>query len=325
MGLRKFAITRLIQAVFTIWVIATLLFLLFRLLPGDPASTVVSPALSSEVRARLLAAYGLDEPLYVQYGLYMKNLVTFDWGVSYLSGRPVVDVLSRRLVNTLVLMLPVMFVSIILGVVVGTLSAWRRDSKADTLSLLVGFFCRSFPIFFSGMIALLIFSFHFGFFPAGRMLPTDYAPEGFVETYLNLKIIRHLALPFIAGVFYYWAPPFLLMRSTMLEIMGEPFLDVLKAKGVKERAIMFKHAARNSLLPVVTVSTLLIGYAVGGQVLLETVFSWPGMGQAIVTAVRQHDYPIAQFALLMMASLVVILNLVADLVYTRLDPRVEYE
>jgi peptide/nickel transport system permease protein len=298
---------------------------MFRLLPGDPTTTVISPALEESTRQQLLESYGLAEPLWVQYGLFLKNMVTLNWGLSFASREPVFSILQYRLINTLVLMLPIMFLAITLGSMIGAMAAWYRDTPLDFGSLVFGFMSRSVPIFFGGMLFLIVFSYNLGWLPTGRMHSSTFQASGFVTTYLNRDFLKHLIGPLAVGTMYYMALPLLLMRNTMLEVLGDPFLQVLEAKGISQRAILFKHAARNSMLPVVTASSLMIGYAVGGQVLLETVYSWPGMGSAIVNAVHNNDYPVAQGAFLLMASLVVILNVVADILYAYLDPRVSYD
>lgn len=220
---------------------------------------------------------------------------------------------------------PVMIISILVGIILGAAAAWYRESSLDTGMLLLAFSARSVPIFFGGLILLIIFSHNLDLLPSGRMRTTTFEGGGFVETFISWDYVRHATLPTITGVLYYIALPLLLMRNTMLEIIGDEFLEVLKAKGLSERAVLFKHAVRNSLLPVITASSLMIGYAVGGQVVLETVFSWPGMGTRIIEAINQNDYPVAQGIFLLMASLVILLNLLADILYVVLDPRVSYD
>jgi peptide/nickel transport system permease protein len=330
MSWRKFVIQRTFQAVITLFFISTALFIMFRLLPGDPTTTAISPALSGEAQQRVLEAYGLDEPLYIQYVLFIKNMVLLDWGVSFQTQAPVFEFLKPRIVNTIVIMVPIMFLSILTGIIVGTAAAWYRKSSFDNLITTLMFTARSVPIFFSGGLLLIIFSYKLQILPTGGMHSATWASShgpdiGFLQQFLNYDFFIHALGPIIAGVFYYSAPPTLLMRSSMLENIGKPYLKVLESKGLSEKKIMFKHAARNSLLPVVTAASLMIGYAVGGQVLLETVFSWPGMGKAMVDSVRQNDYPVAQAAFVVMATTVVFLNLVADILYAYLDPRVSYD
>jgi peptide/nickel transport system permease protein len=307
----------------TIFAVATILFILFRMLPGDPTAQVISPALDAAAQARLKHAYGLDKPLYVQYMLYLKNLATLNWGRSFSSQQSVYKILAYRFWNTIFLMGAGLCFSLIVGIGLGMLMAWRRNGPLDVGATVVSLTLQSAPPFVTGILFLIILSYRLRLFPPGGMLtPGEPLPAGF-HLLFNGDFFHHLVLPAITVAFYYLATPMLIMRDSMLEVLGSDFIELAKAKGLKPHVIMIRHAARNALLPVLTVSSVLIGFAIGGQVIVEQVFSWPGMGQLMVQSAASQDYPVAQATFLLLAVLVIVLNLLADISYCYLDPRIK--
>jgi len=186
-------------------------------------------------------------------------------------------------------------------------------------------FLRSAPVFWTGMIFIMLFGIWLGIFPTSGMRTLPYEATGFLDKIFTLDFLWHLFLPALTISLYYLALPMLIMRNTMLEVMGEDFIELCKAKGLGERATMFKHAARNALLPVVTQAAITVGLAVGGMVVVEVVFSWPGLGRELVQAVRTGDYPMAQAGFMLMAGIILLMNFLADIVYGYLDPRVAYK
>jgi len=202
--------------------------------------------------------------------------------------------------------------------------AWRRGSRFELSMLATSLAFRSAPLFWTGIMALLVFSYTMKWFPIGGMHTPGQEFAGVLDKYVNLDFLHHLILPSLVGAIYFMASPMLIMRNSMLEVMGEDFIEMAKAKGLKDHTVMFKHAMRNALLPVVTVLSLMIGFAIGGQVLLETVFRWPGMGREMVLAIQRFDYPMAQASFFMLGVIVIILNFITDLLYGYLDPRVTY-
>lgn len=307
----------------TIFAVATILFILFRMLPGDPTAQVISPALDAAAQARLKHAYGLDKPLYVQYVLYLKNLATLHWGRSFSSQQSVYKILAYRFWNTIFLMGAGLCFSLIVGIGLGMLMAWRRNGPLDVGATVVSLTLQSAPPFVTGILFLIILSYRLRLFPPGGMLtPGQPLPAGF-HLLFNGDFFHHLVLPAITVAFYYLATPMLIMRDSMLEVLGSDFIELAKAKGLKPHVIMIRHAARNALLPVLTVSSVLIGFAIGGQVIVEQVFSWPGMGQLMVQSAASQDYPVAQATFLLLAVLVIVLNLLADISYCYLDPRIK--
>jgi ABC-type dipeptide/oligopeptide/nickel transport system permease component len=298
---------------------------MFRILPGDPTTMFVDAALPVEAQEAVLEQFGLDKPLGEQYWVYMKNFVQGEFGISFTSREPVIEVISDYLVATILLMGFTVGLALIVGVFGGALVAWYRGTKFEAIVVSIALFFRSAPIFWIGMVGLAFFSYKLNWFPTGGMHEPGQQFTGFFDKYFTLEFLRHLALPVIVGAAYYVASPMLIMRSSMINVMEEDFIEMSRAKGLKERSILFKHAARNALLPVVTEIALLIGFAIGGQVLLEVVFNWPGIGRLIVDSVQRNDYPVAQATFFLMGVIVVFLNLISDILYGYLDPRVTYK
>jgi peptide/nickel transport system permease protein len=293
------------------------------MLPGDPPAQVISPALDEATQARLKQAFGLDKPLFMQYILYLKNLVILDWGRSFTSSKKVFEILQYRFWNTIFLMGAGMCFTLVVGIGLGMIMAWRRTGTLDIGATLGALVLQSAPPFITGIVLLMVLSFRLDLFPTSGMLtPGISLGQGFA-IFFSWDFVHHLILPTITVAFYYLAMPMLIMRDSMLEVMGSDFIELAKAKGLPPHVVMIKHAARNALMAVVTVSSLMIGFAIGGQVIVEQVFSWPGMGQLMVEAASSRDYPVAQGTFLVLAAVVIFLNLVADLSYCYLDPRIK--
>ncbi len=321
--MREFIVRRMLYTLLTLFAVASILFFIFRMLPGDPTAQVISPALDEVAQARLRQSFGLDKPLFVQYVLYLKNLITLDWGRSFTSAKPVFDILRYRFWNTIFLMGAGMCFTLVVGIGLGMTMAWRRNSPLDIGATLGALILQSAPPFVTGLLFLMILSYRLDLFPTGGMhTPGARLGTGF-GLLLNTDFLHHLVLPTITVALYYLATPMLIMRDSMLEVLGSDFIELAKAKGLSPRVVMIKHAARNALLPVLTVSSVLVGFAIGGQVIVEQVFSWPGMGQLMVEAASSHDYPVAQATFMLLAALVVFLNLISDISYGYLDPRIK--
>ncbi len=320
--MREFIARRVLYTLMTIFAVATILFFIFRMLPGDPTAQVISPALDEAAQARLKQAFGLDKPLYVQYVLYLKNLVALDWGRSFTSQKPVFGVLRYRFWNTIFLMAAGMCFTLVVGTGMGMIMAWRRGGLLDVGATLGALVLQSAPPFVTGLLLLMILSYRLDLFPTGGMHTAGERLTTGLGMLLSKDFLHHLVLPTITVAFYYLATPMLIMRDSMLEVLGSDFIELAKAKGLAPHRVMIKHAARNALLPVLTVSSIMVGFAIGGQVIVETVFSWPGMGQLMVEAASMQDYPVAQATFLMLAALVIFLNFLADISYCYLDPRI---
>lgn len=306
----------------SLFVVITVLFFLFRMVPGDPMAAMVSPRMNQEVRKQVIEQYGLNEPLWKQYLLYLQGAVTADFGRSFYYNRPVRTIIASRLLNTLSLMLSAFAVSYLIGTYAGAVLGWMRGSDMERGWMLVVLLMRSTPVFWTGMVLLYIFGFNLEWFPIGGMRDATANYSGPASKFLSIDFFQHLVLPVITLSTYYTGLPLLLMRNNLLEILSEDYIKTAKAKGLSSRRVMLNHAARNALLPVVTAFAIAIGFAVGGQVLIETVFSWPGLGREMVKASLRADYPIAQGAFVLLSVIVISMNFMADLAYSYLDPRV---
>lgn len=325
MGLREYVTRRILQLVVTYWAFVTILFALFRLAPGDPTSMFVMDGLSGKEREQVIERMGLNEPMHVQYIEYVTQLLSGDFGTSFRYREPVWDVLVVKFWNTILLMGTALIIAYILGITFGALLGWYRGTDFEKGGIIIGLMARSSPEFWTGIVVLTIFSFWLGVLPSGGMRAVGSDIGSFYQRYLAWDFIYHMVLPVMAGVFYYMATPMLLMRNTMLDVLKADFIEIKKAEGLPEYRILYQHAVRNSILPIVTVAAIVSGTAIGGSLVIETVFNWPGMGREMVESVNYNDYPMAMGTFFLMGSVVIIMNFVADLAYVYLDPRVQYE
>lgn len=305
-------------------VIATLVFVLFRLAFPDPTLVYLDLQLSEETRQLMIERFGLDEPLWRQYFTYWSNLAFFEFGTSFFYRAPVGPIVADRLLNTLALMVPPLMVAYLLGPALGVLLTRVRGTRRESAGIAGALVLRSAPLFWTGMMAVMVFVVWLGWFPTGGMRTAPYQASGFLDKVASADFLWHLMLPASVLAVFFAGVPMLLMRNTMLEVVGEDFVEYAEARGLSVNRVLFAHVARNSLLPVVTQAAVTAGLAVGGQVAIEVVFSWPGLGREMLNAVSARDYPLAQAAFLLLASGVLVLNLVADLLYGWLDPRVTH-
>jgi len=318
----RYILSRSTQSVITLLAVLTLLWVLFRALPGDPAGIYISGRLSPQDIEALRESFGLNEPLYIQYVKYMRSFFSGNFGVSFHYREPAMQIIGPRLFNTVMLMGPAMIMAIICGSFIGSYLGWRRGSKREKIGAILSLSVRAFPIYLSGIIALMIFSHYLGWFPLGGMRTIGGISFSWVDSFLD--ITHHMLLPLIVAFLYFIGDIVVISRTSMLELIGEEFLDFAKAKGLGDRKVR-RIARRNAIIPVITYATVMIGFAFGGQVLLEIVFSWPGLGRLLVNSVTRHDYPVAQAAFFIMATAVIIGNFIVDILYGYLDPRITYE
>lgn len=322
--MHKYIAGRVGQILVTFFIIITVLFFLFRLGLPDPTLALISDGLSPEDRQLVIQRFGLDKPLWQQYFIYLGNVLRGEFGTSFHYKAPVTAIAMEKFLNTMVLMVAAIIVSYTIGPLVGVLLSWRRGSKLEVFGVTTGLMMRSAPMFWTGMIAVMIFGIQLGWLPTSGMRTLPYEATGFLDKILTWDFLWHLILPMTVVSIFYAGLPMLIMRNTMLEVLGEDFIEFSRARGLSDRRIMYGHAARNALLPVVTQLAITAGLAVGGQVVVEVVFSWPGLGREMLEAVRTSDYPMAQATFMLMAAMVLLLNFVTDLLYGRLDPRVVY-
>ena len=305
------------RGLLTVWFAATSAFLLLRLLPGDPALAVANPNMTDEMRQRLLHEYGLDQPLVVQYGRYLRELMHGNLGVSFNQKIPVTGVLLERLPWTLLLTGSALMLSIAIGIPLGVLAAVHRGRTLDRAAQAFAVIGRSLFVPSVGILLLFVFGLQLGWFPIGGAY--DEGVYG-VEWYLS--VLWHLVLPCLSLTFVQLGSYVLTMRSTLIEALGEDYCILARANGLPYRRTLWKHAVRNALLPTITLIGLELGFLVGGTVLTESVFAYPGVGRAVYEAVTRLDFPVLQGAFILLALTVVIANFCTDLAQSLLDPRV---
>jgi peptide/nickel transport system permease protein len=296
-------------------------FVLFHLMPGDPVTHIArGQHLDADAIARLRAYYGLDEPMASQFLTYVQNLVKGDLGFSYTYQAAVGPIVVKALANTLILVTVSTLLVIILGVLIGVFAASRRGSRTDSGLVIGSLVFWSLPTFWVGMLLIFVFAVSLDWFPIAGMYTADALyPTVFTRI---ADLARHLVLPTVAMVLVDIAQFVLITRSSLLATLSEDYMTTARAKGLTPRRVLWRHGVRNALLPVVTATTLYASATVGGTIQVETVFSWPGMGQLIYLSVIRRDYPVMEACFLIFAVVVVLANFASDVVYRLLDPRV---
>ena len=313
-----YLLKRLVFALATVLVAVTLNFVLFRLAPGDAVSNFSRvPHASPELRRAIAREFGLDQPKWRQYVVYLGQLAHGNLGVSYENQQPVSANLRNALGNTIPMLLVGTLLAILLGMVTGVLAAWRRGTAVDHASVSVALGFYSLPTQWLGLMLILLFA---GILPTGGRTDEFLLEPGFVQHWLDVG--RHMLLPALTVALTLYGEYTLVVRSTMLETLGEDYILTARAKGLAPWTVVRRHALRNALLPTATLVALSLGYIVAGQILIEVVFSWPGIGRATYQAVLVRDYPMLQGVFLVFTLTIVTLNLLADLLYVRLDPRI---
>ncbi|MEV4626922.1 ABC transporter permease [Micromonospora sp. NPDC049523] len=313
----RFAVRRLGRGVLTLWFAATVTFLLLRLLPGDPALAVASPNMTPEARQILLHQYGLDQPLLAQYGKYLWQLLHGNLGISFTQQISVTDVLLERLPWTLLLTISSLVVTVAVGIPLGVLAATRPRGLLDRLVQVGGVTGQSLFVPSVGIFLLFVFGLQLHWLPIGGA----YSPGIYGAAWYG-DVALHLVLPCFSLVLVQLGSYVLTLRSTLIESLGEDYCVLARAKGLPNRKVVWKHGLRNALLPTTTLVGLQLGFLVGGAVLTETVFAYPGIGRGIYEAVTQLDFPVLQGAFVLLAATVVVANVLTDLAYGLLDPRV---
>ena len=310
-----FVLKRLGFAVVTLFAVLTIVFFIVRILPGDPALVILGDQASMEAIDALRARLGLNRPLPVQYVDFMAGVLTGDWGVSLVSGRPVIEEIVKVLPATIELTVVSLVLGAVTGIPLGVWSAVRRNKLPDYLTRLLSLIGLSFPAFVSAVLLLLVFAIHLRWFPV--------ISSGQGETFSDR--LRDLALPAINLGLIMAAYITRVSRSAMLEVLGQDYVRTARAKGLDFGAILWRHCLRNSMIPVVTVVGLYLGILIGNSVLTEIVFNRPGLGKLIIGALNQRDYTMLQGMMVIYTFIVVLVNLLTDLTYGLIDPRVNYK
>lgn len=318
-------LTRLLHTVITLFLVLTGMWCLFRLVPGDPLVIFLGQGELGPVElARIRADWGLDQPLTTQYFAYLKNFLSGNLGTSFVFRQPVSEILLAPLLNSLLLMFPAIVISIALGVMMGSHLGWRRGRVFERWGNVFVLIPRTLPVFWLGIIVLVVFAYGLNWFPIGGMRTPAFIPETWWQELPGFDIAHHLVLPVAVAVLHLVSDPLMIMRTSMIEVINEDYITFAHARGLTDSTVR-RIARRNALMPVVTYSAVMIGFAFGGQVLLEVVFAWPGVGRLMVDSVIQRDYPVAQATFFIMAAAIILLNFVVDFAYLLLDPRVKLD
>jgi len=315
---RRYVVRRLLLLVPVLLGVSIIIFMVLHLSPGDPAEIMLGSQATQADLERLRAELGLTEPLYVQYVHWLGLVVRGDLGRSIWMKRPVLPEVLGRFKATLVLTGAGLLLSTVVGLAFGIASAVRPNSLLDRASAVASLFGASMPVFWLGIVLMVVFALWLGWLPASGM----YAPYGGGDL---RDLLAHLALPAFTLAAASVTIIARLTRSTMLETLGQDYIRTARAKGVVERAVVLRHGLKNALIPIVTVVGVQAGYLLGGAVLTETVFAWPGVGTLMVQGILARDFPLVQGCVLVVALSFVVINLIVDLLYAWLDPRIHYE
>jgi len=333
--LLNYILKRLIGLIPVLIGVLILVFLLIHFIPGDPAIAMLGDRASAERVEALRESLGLNAPLYVQFFRYVKQLLHFDLGRSIRSGNPVLNEISHRFPATLELSIWGMMFAIISGLPIGIIAAINHNSWFDNFSMIIALIGVSMPIFWLGLMFIWLFAVQLGWLPPSSRLTVGIKLNNITNLYVidsimqgNWKAlvdsIKHLILPSIALGTIPMAMIARMTRSSMLEVLRKDYIRTAYAKGLNGRVVVYKHALKNALVPIITIIGLQFGILLGGAILTETIFSWPGLGKYLVDAIYARDYPIVQGGILFFALIFVLVNLLVDLSYTTIDPRIEY-
>ncbi len=307
-SLGRYILRRLLYALPTLLGVTVVIFLLVRLIPGDPARLVAGLLATNEEVERIRVELGLNRPLYVQYLIFLRDILSGDLGLSAVTRTAVTTEIGSRFGATLSLAITSSVLATGLGVVAGVSSAASHNSALDYTVMAVALAGVSVPVFWLGIMLMLLFAVHLHWLPAG-----------------GYGTLLHLILPSIVLAAFSIAIIARITRSTLLETLGMDYVRTARAKGLSQRLVIYRHALRNALIPVITVVGLQFGTLLGGAVLTETTFAWPGLGRLLVGAISSRDYPVIQGIVLIFATLFVLVNLAVDILYVYVDPRIRYE
>ena len=312
----KTILKRILQSIPTLFIVITITFVLTRMIPGNPALTMLGPQAPKESVEQLEQELGLDKSKGEQYIIYLKQILSGDFGRSYSYNQSVVELIMERVPNTLVITLTSRFTALILGMIAGFVSAVRQYSILDYIFMLLSLIGASIPIFWMGLMLVLLFSVNLGWLPAMGM---GGPANGMWD------VISHMLRPCFCVAILPMATFARITRSSMLEVVNSDSVKALRARGLREGVVIWKHALKNALPPIVTVLGLQLATAFTGAILTESIFSWPGMGTMIVSAIDNRDYALIQGVVLFTAIVFVVINLIVDVVYTIINPKVNYE
>lgn len=325
----RYLVRRLFLLLLVLFGVMLLVFTVGRMIPGDPARVMLGERATEEMVQNMREKLGLNEPIVVQFGIYFINVIKGDLGTSITQFQPVISIIKSNFMATFELALMSVVWAVLIGIPVGILAARKKDTIFDYTSMSIALFGVSMPVFWIGLIFILIFSVHLNWLPASGRAIGIFA--SFAELFKTgdfsvlWRAFSHIIMPSLALGSMFAAMIARMTRSSMLEVLDENYIETARAKGVKENLVINKHARKNAMIPVVTVIGMQIGSLMGGAVLTETVFAWPGLGRQLVEAIFARDYPLFQGIILMAAMFFAVTNLAVDLLYGVLDPRIKFQ
>ena len=320
--MRKYIFRRLFQLIPLLLGVSLISFFVMHLAPGDPTALFTDPNIDPVELARIRANWGLDKPVIVQYFYWLGNVVRGDFGTSYMTGQPVISEILERLPNTLLLMVASYFLTLLITIPLGVISAVKKGTWFDNVVTIFSFAGMATPSFWLGLMLMLLFAVKLGWLPAVGMYDPLITDNGWLTRMLD--VVRHMILPLttmtilsLAGITRY-------QRAAMLEVLNQDFIRTARAKGLPERVVIFKHALRNALIPIVTILGLSLPGLFGGAFIIETIFAWPGLGRLAYEGIVYRDFPVIQGVILAGAALVIVIIVATDVLYGYLDPRIRY-
>lgn len=331
----KYIIKRFFYIVTTLFGVSIIAFVILRVIPGNPIAMMLPPQATQQDIIELKAQYGLDEPIPIQYGIWLKNVVQGDFGVSIHMKQDVMELITERLPATLELVLVATAIALILGIFIGTLSVMKKNTLVDRLGSLLAVLGLSIPDFLWGLLFVIFLGVFLNVLPISSRIAPTFTLEtitGFflLDSLIRLDFnafyssIRHIILPAFSLALPLTAIVIRVIKSSLLEVVKEDYILLARVKGLSERMVIFLHALRNALIPTTTIVGVQFGFLMGGTVLVEIIYSWPGLGKLAVTAIITRDLPLIQGIVLVLAFIFVTVNLIVDLLYTVMNPKIRY-
>lgn len=312
----RYVVKRIINIIPTLLIVAMIVFIVTRMIPGDPAATILGPQAGVEEVSKMRTAMGLDKPLWEQFLNYLKNLAVGDLGYSYAYNQSVTSLILERFPNTIILSLFALIISLGIGIPAGVISAYKRNTVTDYIVMLISLIGVSMPVFWLGVMLVLIFSVNLDLLPATGMVGMEQG----LTIYLSYILLPSITLATIPMSRFAR-----ITRSSMLEVLSEDYIRTARAKGLKEQMVIWKHALKNALNSILSVLGMQIAGLLGGSLLTETIFSWPGMGRLIVDAIDRRDYGVVQGVVIFIAVIYIVTTLVIDILYKVVNPKISYE
>lgn len=320
----RYIVSRSIQTVVLLWAVLSLLFLLTKMMPGSFADIMTQQGASPEAMEAFREKWALDQPIYVQYWVYIEKFVfELNPGNSVRTGTPVIDLVAQKIFNTFILVAPGITIGYLLGTIGGTIMGFKRGSKIEKSGVGLALAAGSFPSYFTSILLILFFARYMNFFPVGGLvsIETQMSVKSDWGVYLTMDFLKHYILPLTAVVIRYIRTPSILMRTSVVEVVDLGFMDYHKLTGVPP-AGRIRRLLRHAILPVLTMYPLSMARALSGLVLIESVFAWPGIGAELVRSITNRDFPVVIFILFITAAFIIISNFVVDILYSQVDPRI---